>query len=225
MSQVADLPLDARTEGRQAVQDSIPTEVWQQNAAFVDDLKQLIAEHRVSRHPLIEAMNGGQFDLDKIRQFHLEANYAFVEIFTDSLLHGMVAADQLAERYGIPAKMAARFLLQINIMDELGFVGGGDDAEAYAGTPYDAHFMKFQGVMRELGDYPGGREAIPPQPGGRRVPPNVHRDVWQLHRHDTRLSPFGKCLPGLRHLLVAQHGNVVGDRRIGRIPRRPRGPR
>lgn len=139
-----------RHEGRQAIQSSVPPEIWQANERFSKDLLRQVETHPIARHPLIALLDQGIPDLEAQRYFHLEFRHAFAQIFTDLVIHAMASTSQLEQRLGALGKVSARFLLQLNLLDELGFqpqVNAGD----YAGSPFKAHYLEFDATLRELG--------------------------------------------------------------------------
>ncbi|WP_249337141.1 hypothetical protein [Serratia plymuthica] len=69
-------------------------------------------------------MNSGEFYLNQMKVFHLEFYHAFSQVFTDAVIEALSSAKRLEGRLGAREKMAARFLLQINLLDELGFHPG-----------------------------------------------------------------------------------------------------
>lgn len=131
--------------------------MWEQNGAFVREVKQLIEGHPIMRHPLIGMLDGADLPLELIKRSHLEFRFTFAKIFTDSLILAMYEARALEPSYGPLAKVAARFLMQFNLLDELGFSPSSTSDSAtgrpleYGGSPHDAHFIKFDQTLAQLG--------------------------------------------------------------------------
>lgn len=96
-------------------------------------------------------MTSGEFDIQQMRVFHLEFYHAFAQVFTDAVIEALSAAKQLEAPLGAQAKMAARFLLQINLLDELGFHPGEDNEGNYNGQPALAHYVQFFNTIQQLG--------------------------------------------------------------------------
>lgn len=140
-----------RAISRQAIEESVPAARWARNGEFCDQLRGLIGEHRILRHPLIAQMESGNADLDVQRYFHLEFRHAFAQIFTDALIQAMVTCAQLESSAGAMGKVAARFLLQLNVLDELGFVPNVEVGSDYAGNPALSHYVQFDQTLRQLG--------------------------------------------------------------------------
>jgi hypothetical protein len=142
---------DPRQTARKAIIDSVPKGIWDQNRVFMNEMNKLIESHRILSHPLIALMNKGTFNENAIRRFHLEFGYAFAQIFTDAVLQAMGTCKQLERRLGPKGKMASRFLLQLNMLDELGFEQPDGKSEGYIGSPNESHYVKFHETLSQLG--------------------------------------------------------------------------
>jgi hypothetical protein len=142
---------DPRASSRQAILDSVDPATWERNVKFSHELLEVIASHRLGSHPILAAMDSSDFDIEWLKFFHLEFSRAFAEIFTDSLVYAMATCSQLEPLLGAKGKVAARFLLQINMLDELGFQPMKTDKGEYAGHPYLAHYVQFTETLVGLG--------------------------------------------------------------------------
>lgn len=140
--------VNARIVCRAIVRETVPPGLWEQNERFCHELLAQIKGHPLLSDPLIAALGEAKLDIEPLRRLHLEFRYAFAQTFTDALLQAMVLTRKLEPRLGPMGKVAARFLLQFNVLDELGFQAGNG---VYAGTPVNAHYVKFFETMRELG--------------------------------------------------------------------------
>jgi hypothetical protein len=141
-----------RLVSRDAVRTSVPAEVWEDNGAFVARMKQLIAEHPLLQHPLLGMLEQTELSRDALLHIHLEFRFTFAKIFTDSLILAMYQAQTLEPKYGPMAKVSARFLMQFNLLDELGFTPGSPQAPGqYGGAPRNAHFIQFDETLAQLG--------------------------------------------------------------------------
>jgi hypothetical protein len=129
----------------------VPADIWVQNERFADELKRLIKSHRIFAHPLMSVLNEGKFSPEGMKRFHLEFRHAFAQNFTDALIQVMFTASQLEARQGALGKVAARFLVQLNVLDELGFESGKVEHGEYAGDPRHAHYVEFDKVLSDLG--------------------------------------------------------------------------
>lgn len=130
---------------------SLPDELWRRNESFVEHLRKLIAEHPVARHPAIQVLNEGGLNAHAMRTIHLEYRHAIVQIFTDALLAAQLQSRQLEPRLRPGAKLAPRFLLTLNDLDEFGFRPGLDADGYYRGNPTYAHYPLFERVLDDYG--------------------------------------------------------------------------
>lgn len=149
-SSMADLD-QPRRKAIAAMRASVVPELWQRNAAFVENLRQLIATHPVARHRAIGVLNSGHLDLAAMRTIHLEYRHAIVQIFTDALLAAQLQTRQLEPRLPPGSKLAPRFLITLNDLDEFGFRPGLDAEGYYRGNPAYAHYPLFERVLDDYG--------------------------------------------------------------------------
>jgi hypothetical protein len=145
-----------------AMQASVPMDLWQQNAEFVQHLRTIIAAHPVARNVAIEVLNRGELDLASMRQIHLEYRHAIVQVFTDALLAAQMQTRQLEPRLHPGAKLAPRFLITLNDLDEFGFRPGSDADGYYRGNPTYAHYPLFERVLDDYGITQTERKAYVP---------------------------------------------------------------
>jgi len=140
-----------RRAAREAMRKSIPASTWETNWKFTQEIIKDIEAHRIMSHPIIKRMNDGDFDLKALKIFHLEFGYAFAQIFTDAVLRAMGTCAQLERRLGPLGKLAPRFLLQLNMLDELGFDCHKTCEDGVAGHPVNAHYVKYHDTLAQLG--------------------------------------------------------------------------
>lgn len=140
-----------REKAIDAMQASIPAETWESNSKFVDSIRDLIRQHLVARHPAIDILNKGALSQEAMKIIHMEYRHAIVQIFTDALLMAQHQSRQLEPRLSPGSKMAPRFLLTLNVLDEFGFRPGFDESKYYRGNPAYAHYPLFEGVLNDLG--------------------------------------------------------------------------
>ncbi|WP_127958615.1 hypothetical protein [Serratia microhaemolytica] len=143
--------LSSRQLGRDSIISTIEKHLYQENRQFANRLIDKVHSHPLMRNSILSKMNSGEFDLQQMRVFHLEFYHAFAQVFTDAVIEALSAAKQLEARLGARAKMFARFLLQINLMDELGFQPGTDCENNYCGQPGLAHYVQFFNTIEQLG--------------------------------------------------------------------------
>ncbi|MBM7113891.1 hypothetical protein [Archangium primigenium] len=157
----------ARKNGRQVIQESVPAELWRRNGDFCRELREMIDGHPISHHPLIQAMRSASIDAGQQRMLHQEFRYAFSDIFTDALIMAMFRTAELEPRLGAVAKIAGRFLIQLNVLDELGFVPNGSTEADYTGHPSRAHLLEFDTTLHQLGVTQREIDTYPPSPAAR----------------------------------------------------------
>ncbi|HEY9131668.1 MAG TPA: hypothetical protein VIM98_07900 [Dyella sp.] len=148
---------------------SLPDELWRRNEAFVEHLRKLIAEHPVARHSAIQVLNDGGLSAQAMRTIHLEYRHAIVQIFTDALLAAQLQSRQLEPRLRPGAKLAPRFLLTLNDLDEFGFRPGLDADGYYRGNPTYAHYPLFERVLDDYGISLLERQTYAPSSNARSV--------------------------------------------------------
>lgn len=140
-----------RAIARKAIENSVIPALWAGNGEFINELRRSIAEHRIMRHPIIGQLESSNADLQAQQYFHLEFRHAFAQIFTDALIQTMVTCAQMEDSVGARGKVAARFLLQLNVLDELGFLPNTDKGSDYAGNPEMSHYVQFDDTLQQLG--------------------------------------------------------------------------
>lgn len=164
---MSDTALDSRTATRQLIRDTVDPALWTRNEAFTRALvSDTILAHRLHRHPILQAWENGEFTLRGIQLVHTEVRAAFLEAFSESLLRLMQTASQLEPTLGYRAKLAARFLVQLNVLDEIGFKIDGSDGRAL-GHPSFAHYWLLADAMRTLGLDEADWRAHTPSPEAR----------------------------------------------------------
>jgi hypothetical protein len=134
-----------------ALRASVPMDVWQKNALFVESLRHLIVEHPVTQHPAIEMLNHGEVSMPSMRAIHLEYGYAIVQVFMDAMLAAQMQARQLETQLRPGSKWAPRFLMTLHDLDEFGFRPGVDADGCYCGNPAYAHDLLFERVLDAYG--------------------------------------------------------------------------
>jgi pyrroloquinoline quinone (PQQ) biosynthesis protein C len=162
---MVDTESSARTTAYAIVQACLPPELWASNNALVEQLFGMIRSHALMQHPIIGRMGGGGFDAEGLRYFHLEYQHAFAQPFTTALSQAMVLAAGLEDRLGPIGPISARFLLTLNLLDELGFRARD---RGYGGTPDESHYMRLQGIFDQLGVDPEQRRSYAPSPSAAR---------------------------------------------------------
>jgi len=145
-------PIDnPRGNARQIVRESVDADTWRRNEAFTQQLVGAIRAHRLYRHPLIGAFERNELTLEAMVITHLEVRAAFAEIFTDALIRLMQTTSTLERKLGARAKMAARFLIQLNLLDELGYRPNTAREAAFSGHPGYSHYWQLADTLEALG--------------------------------------------------------------------------
>lgn len=153
-----------RQKAVDAMKTSVPEELWGSNAEFVRSVREEIKQHPVAQNPAIEVLNKGGLSHEAVKTIHMEYRHAIVQIFTDALLMAQHQSRQLEPRLLPGSKMAPRFLLALNILDEFGFRPGLDSSNYYRGNPAYAHYPLFEGVLNDLGVTEKDRSDYIPSP-------------------------------------------------------------
>ncbi|NII75659.1 hypothetical protein FHW84_004270 [Dyella sp. SG562] len=135
----------------------------------MENLRQLISTHPVARHRAIGVLNSGTLDLEAMRTIHLEYRHAIVQIFTDALLAAQLQTRQLEPRLPPGSKLAPRFLITLNDLDEFGFRPGLDAEGYYRGNPAYAHYPLFERVLDDYGISLQQRQSYPASRISRKV--------------------------------------------------------
>ncbi|MFP4561026.1 MAG: hypothetical protein ACLFRB_10270 [Thiohalorhabdus sp.] len=153
-----------RRLAKQAIQATVPPDLWERNRSFVQELQETIHNHRLVGHSAGRALADGQFTKEDLARIHLEYRHAGVKIFTDALLIAQLLTKQVESRLGPGSKMPSRFLLTLNALDEFGFRPGVDQDGYYRGNPALAHYPLFEDLLDQLGVGREERETYTPTP-------------------------------------------------------------
>ena len=148
MENVADYP---RKKAVSALVNSVSAQTWEENKAFTDKLREKVQSNALAKHPIIDILNQGDLSKSCLQEIHLEYREAIVKVFTDALCMAIAQTRQLEPRLPPGSKIAPRFLLTLNTLDEFGFLPGLDAQGYYKGNPDYAHYPLFEGVLSDLG--------------------------------------------------------------------------
>lgn len=156
--------MSARINGKSALKEAVSPVQWEKNVRLAEGVVELINSHPIKNHELLKKLEDQSLRLDQLLLTHSEFKYTFSEIFTDLLLKLMLSSKCLQERVGnIDAVAAARFIIQINLLDELGYKPGVEEGD-YIGDPKEAHFAQLRATMQSLNitesEYVPSRAAI-----------------------------------------------------------------
>jgi len=137
---------------RLLMRSSVDESLRLQNEVFCNQLLRDIKSHPLFRNPAIDALKFGAFDKATLRDVHLDFRHGVVQIFTDAIVMAQFHTRQLEHRLGAKGKMASRFLLGLNLLDEFGFCPGygEDNTERYRGNPLLSHPLLFDAMLEEF---------------------------------------------------------------------------
>lgn len=151
-----------RATGREAIKKSVPADMWEKNMAFRREIQAFVDDHPLKSHPIKALLMQTTLNVEISRHLHMEFAVAFAQVFTDSLIHAMAQTAQLEPKLGPIGKVSARFLLQLNLLDELGFAPNPEGSEDYYGSPLNSHYIQFVDTLKALGAEPGYMKAFKP---------------------------------------------------------------
>jgi hypothetical protein len=129
---------------------SITEKEWKRNSDFTAELKEKIQSHPIVNHKIIDLLSSGKVKNSELKKIHLEYRHAIVQIFTDALLMAQFKAETLEPRLKSGSKMAPRFLLALNVLDEFGFQPSSSSGY-YEGNNENAHYNLFEAVLDSMG--------------------------------------------------------------------------
>lgn len=149
-----------RAVARAAIERSVPPELWEQSNAFVTELRREIKEQVLADHPVLSALRSQRFGAAEMRTLLIEYR-PLVHIFTDCLLAAQFLTRQMEPRLPPGSKIHARFLLTLNVLDELGFSPGLDCESYYRGNPAHSHYCLYEAMLDQI-DIGAAERAVPP---------------------------------------------------------------
>lgn len=129
---------------------AIPAQAWLENGEFIDGLKMRISAHTLFKSPALHMLTKGKADLSRLKTIHLDYRIAIVKIFTDALLMAQFLARDIENFLPPSSKIAPRFLLTLNLLDELGFSPNQTDSRYYRGNSRRAHYPLYEDVLEQL---------------------------------------------------------------------------
>lgn len=162
MEHTPDTLNNPRRNALDAMKKSVTPSEWKRNTEFCESLKLKLRAHPMCQHPVLALLREGRLSLNAVQLVHLEYRHAIVQVFTDALLMAQAQARQIEPRLPPGAKMAPRFLLTLNVLDEFGFCPGLDRSGYYRGSPQFAHYPLFESVLDDLGISPRERADYSP---------------------------------------------------------------
>ncbi|RVU84815.1 hypothetical protein EOL70_11255 [Leucothrix sargassi] len=128
---------------------SVGKETWDENMLFVQELINLVKNHRIKNHPIINKLAKNHFSLEEMQTMHMEYR-EIVHIFTDALLMAQFQSKRVERVMKPGSKAYARFLLTLNTLDEFGFNYKIGEPCSFRGTPQMSHLILFENLMTGL---------------------------------------------------------------------------
>lgn len=129
--------------------ESVGQDTWNENMLFVQELVDLVKNHKIKQHPIVARLADSQFSLQELQTMHMEYR-EIVHIFTDALLMAQYQSKRVENVMKPGSKAYARFLLTLNTLDEFGFHYQIDEPCKFQGTPQRSHLILFENLMSDL---------------------------------------------------------------------------
>jgi hypothetical protein len=154
-----------RTELLHFIQNSLNAELWKTNTQAVNALKQSIADHALFQHPMLQKLHQCQLSLEQLKFIHLNYFTAIVKNFTDALSMaiyqacGLEKCPNIDAGKRIAAKIYARYLLSLNLMDELGF----NTRKLEKSSAAKSHLVYFLTLLQQLNLDPANHQHTEPE--------------------------------------------------------------
>lgn len=143
---------NARLEALTFIQSSLPPALWNENLDKIQQFKQQCVEHPLFQETILLRLNSQTLSLEKLKLIHINYFSAIVKSFTDALSMVIYQALQLESHQNIHhhsrihAKAYARYLLSLNLIDELGF----NSYELNLSSPAKSHLVYFIDLLHLL---------------------------------------------------------------------------
>ncbi len=142
-----------RETAKQKLIESSEKKRYDQNRQFMSDLLGSVRQHRLFRHDVLPAMETAQMNGEALVDMHLDFR-VLTKQFTDVILMAQFLTREINHRHN-EDHMPARFLINLNLLDELGFWPGHGE---YLGDPDRSHFRLFEQVVDAMGVSRRGRD-------------------------------------------------------------------
>lgn len=140
-----------RLQALNIMKGTVPKSAWERNEIFTYNLRHKLNLHPINNHQAINVLTSQKIKKEVLQDIHLDYRHAIVKVFTDALTMAMTQTRQLEPRLPAGAKLAPRFLLTLNALDEFGFRPELDANNYYSGNPMFAHYPLYEDVLKELG--------------------------------------------------------------------------
>lgn len=143
---------NARTEALNFIKNSLTLDQWNLHQAQIQLLKQSVEQHALFQHPILNQLQSSTLSLHHLKTIHLNYFVAIVKIFTDALsmlifdAHTLEKNQNIKTDMRVKAKVYARYLLSLNLIDELGF----NTLDLALSSPSKAHLTYFLQLLEAL---------------------------------------------------------------------------
>lgn len=141
-----------RVELLHFIQNSIHANLWEKNTVATHKFQQLTTTHSLFNQPILARLHQNQLTLEQLKLIHVNYFTAIVKNFTDALSMAIYQARVLENHHHIEknkqiaSKIYARYLLSLNLIDELGF----NTHNLAKSSPSKSHLVYFLKLMQEL---------------------------------------------------------------------------
>ena len=138
---------DIRRESYAILHNALPVDRRERTQRRRQHLQDIVRNHkRLHKHPILPLMYNGSPSPKAVLDLHRDFQY-LTKCFTDQITLIALGTRELRPKFGDDVAMAARFLVFLNLLDELGFHPGVGE---YRGSPMMSHHMLFTDVLAEL---------------------------------------------------------------------------
>lgn len=139
---------DIRQESYDILRNSLSPDRREKSDSLLQELHSFVRYHdRLHNHPILEVLPTGEAPKEAIVDLHMEFR-KLANTFTDQITAVALQTRRLRAEHGDDVSFAARYLIFLNLLDELGFEPGENE---YRGSPRNSHKLLFEDVITDLG--------------------------------------------------------------------------
>lgn len=156
---------NARLEALNFIRQSVEHASWVQHVEQVSALKQQSIQHALFQLPIMERLHQQALSLEQLKLIHINYFAAIVKVFTDALsmliyqTHQLEQHPNIHQHQRVHAKAHARYLLSLNLIDELGF----NTFQLELSSPSKSHLVYFMDLLQALEIDPLNEQAVCPE--------------------------------------------------------------
>ena len=136
-----------RHNARKILIDSIEKEKLLDQQCFTNTLRNSVSTHRLLSHPIIELLKDKKVSKDNYKKILLDFR-GLVSTFTDLLYGAAVFCRELEKYTGDGIKIHSRFLLNLNIIDEMGLFLF--PSKLHESSSLYSHHLLFEEVLKTI---------------------------------------------------------------------------